>query len=92
MVVDHAGPGCAAISDQARAAVRLAARTEAPVLDPVHTGKATAGRIAAAREHRIGGTVVFWDTGGSPAPFADEFRAFQGGALATRGRAPRLLA
>ena len=76
IVVDHAGPGYAAISDEARAAVRLAARTEGLVLDPVYTGKAMAGLIAAARAGRVGGTVVFWHTGGAPALFADEFRAF----------------
>ena len=76
IVVDHAGPGYAAISDEARAAVRLAARTEGLVLDPVYTGKAMAGLVAAVREGRVGGTVVFWHTGGAPALFADEFRTF----------------
>jgi D-cysteine desulfhydrase family pyridoxal phosphate-dependent enzyme len=76
IVVDHAGPGYGAISDEARAAVQLAARTEGLVLDPVYTGKAMAGLIAAARAGRIGGTVVFWHTGGSPALFADAYRAF----------------
>lgn len=76
IVVDHAGPGYAAISDEARAAVRLAACSEGLVLDPVYTGKAMAGLIAEARAGRIGGTVVFWHTGGSPALFADAYRSF----------------
>jgi 1-aminocyclopropane-1-carboxylate deaminase/D-cysteine desulfhydrase-like pyridoxal-dependent ACC family enzyme len=46
------------------------------VLDPVYTGKAMAGMIAAIREQRIGGTIVFWHTGGAPALFADEFAGF----------------
>jgi D-cysteine desulfhydrase family pyridoxal phosphate-dependent enzyme len=76
IVVDHVGPGYGAISDEARAAVHLAARTEGLVLDPVYTGKAMAGLLAAARERRIGGTVVFWHTGGSPALFAEAYRGF----------------
>jgi 1-aminocyclopropane-1-carboxylate deaminase/D-cysteine desulfhydrase-like pyridoxal-dependent ACC family enzyme len=35
-----------------------------------------AGLIAAARSGRIGGTIVFWHTGGAPALFADEFAGF----------------
>jgi D-cysteine desulfhydrase family pyridoxal phosphate-dependent enzyme len=76
IVIDHTGPGYAAISDEARAAVALAARTEGLVLDPVYTGKAMAGLIAEARAGRLGGTVVFWHTGGAPALFADAYRAF----------------
>jgi 1-aminocyclopropane-1-carboxylate deaminase/D-cysteine desulfhydrase-like pyridoxal-dependent ACC family enzyme len=76
IVVDHVGPGYAAISDEARAAVRLAACSEGLVLDPVYTGKAMAGLIAEARAGRVGGTVVFWHTGGAPALFADAYRAF----------------
>jgi len=76
LLEDHAGPGYAVISEEGRAAVRLAARSEALLLDPVYTGKAMAGLIAAARDRRIGGTVVFWHTGGAPALFADAFREF----------------
>lgn len=76
LVVDHAGPGYGAISEECRAAVRLAARTEALLLDPVYTGKAMAGLIAAARARRLSGTVVFWHTGGAPALFADAFEEF----------------
>jgi 1-aminocyclopropane-1-carboxylate deaminase/D-cysteine desulfhydrase-like pyridoxal-dependent ACC family enzyme len=54
----------------------MAARTEGLVLDPVYTGKAMAGLIAALRDGRIGGTIVFWHTGGSVALFADEFATF----------------
>jgi D-cysteine desulfhydrase family pyridoxal phosphate-dependent enzyme len=70
IVVDHAGPGYAIASDEGLAAVRLAARSEGLLLDPVYTGKAMAGLIAAARAKTIGGTVVFWHTGGAPALFA----------------------
>jgi D-cysteine desulfhydrase family pyridoxal phosphate-dependent enzyme len=75
-VADHTGPHYAALTDECRDAVRLAARTEGLILDPVYTGKALAGLIAAVRERRIGGTIVFWHTGGAPALFADDFAGF----------------
>jgi D-cysteine desulfhydrase family pyridoxal phosphate-dependent enzyme len=76
LLADHTGPHYAAVTDECREAVRLAARTEGLVLDPVYTGKAMAGLIAAAREGRLSGTVVFWHTGGVPALFAGEFAGF----------------
>lgn len=76
IIADHCGPKYAAITEEARAAVRLAARTEGLVLDPVYTGKAMAGLIAALRDGRVGGTVVFLHTGGAVALFADEFAEF----------------
>jgi 1-aminocyclopropane-1-carboxylate deaminase/D-cysteine desulfhydrase-like pyridoxal-dependent ACC family enzyme len=79
LVADHTGPAYAAITEECRQAVLLAARTEALVLDPVYTGKAMAGLIAAARSRRISGTVVFWHTGGAVALFADEFAGFVDG-------------
>jgi len=53
-------------------AIRLAARTEGLILDPVYTGKAMAGLADLVRRGRWGdgGTVVFWHTGGQPALFA----------------------
>ena len=58
-------PGCTQ-------AIRLAARTEGLILDPVYTGKAMAGLVDLARRGRWrdGQTVVFWHTGGQPALFA----------------------
>ncbi len=76
IIADHTGEHYASITEECRDAVRLAARTEGLVLDPVYTGKAMAGLIAAAREGRVGGTVVFLHTGGAVALFADEFREF----------------
>jgi len=76
VIVDQAGPAYGSITTECREAVQLAARTEGLVLDPVYTGKALAGLIAAVRAGTIGGTVVFWHTGGTPALFADDYRAF----------------
>jgi len=76
IIADHCGPKYASITAECQAAVRLAARTEGLVLDPVYTGKAMAGLVAAARDGRISGTVVFLHTGGAVALFADEFASF----------------
>lgn len=52
-------------------AMRLAARTEALLLDPVYTGKAFAGFLELARRRTLGpGPAVFLHTGGIPAIFA----------------------
>jgi len=73
-VVDHAQVGrrYADLTDACRDAIILAARTEALLLDPVYTGKAMAGLVAARADGRIGPTtrIVFLHTGGSPALFA----------------------
>jgi D-cysteine desulfhydrase family pyridoxal phosphate-dependent enzyme len=76
IVADHVGPFYAAITEECRDAVRLAARSEGLLLDPVYTGKAMAGLISAARAGRVHGTVVFWHTGGAVALFADEYADF----------------
>lgn len=76
LVADHTGAHYAAITDECREAVRLAARAEALVLDPVYTGKAMAGMVAALRRGDIGGRVVFLHTGGAVALFADDFAEF----------------
>ena len=76
IIVDHCGPYYASITEEAQHAVRLAARTEALVLDPVYSGKAMAGLIAGVKDGRLTGTIVFLHTGGAPALFADEFAKF----------------
>ncbi len=76
IIADHCGPKYASITAECQEAVRLAAHTEGLVLDPVYTGKAMAGLIAAARAGTIAGTVVFLHTGGAVALFADEFSSF----------------
>ncbi len=54
------------------AAIKLAARTEGLLLDPIYTGKAMAGLIDHARTGRLGreSVVVFIHTGGVPALYA----------------------
>ncbi len=73
-VVDHdqVGRRYADLTDACRNAIVLAARTEGLLLDPVYTGKAMAGLIAARADGRIGpeSRTVFLHTGGAPALFA----------------------
>jgi L-cysteate sulfo-lyase len=66
------GGGYAVLTGAEREAVRLAARSEGILLDPVYTGKAMAGLIELIRRGEIGAseTVLFWHTGGMPALFA----------------------
>jgi 1-aminocyclopropane-1-carboxylate deaminase/D-cysteine desulfhydrase-like pyridoxal-dependent ACC family enzyme len=62
-------------------AIRLFARHEGLLLDPVYTGRAAAGLIALARAGAFtaGEQVLFWHTGGAPALFADAYRALLSG-------------
>ena len=75
--VDHGrvGRGYGAPTEECRQAVRLAARSEGLLLDPVYTGKALAGLVAARAAGTVGpGTrTVFLHTGGLPALFAGPY-------------------
>ncbi|MDR1238143.1 MAG: D-cysteine desulfhydrase family protein [Propionibacteriaceae bacterium] len=72
-VADHAlGQGYGIPTDDMRAALRLAARTEGILLDPVYSGKAFAGMLTELRSAEGLGTlqrVLFWHTGGIPGIF-----------------------
>jgi D-cysteine desulfhydrase len=63
---------------ECREALDLAARLEGLVLDPVYSGKAMVGLIAACRAGRIepDRRVVFLHTGGMPALFAGRYAAW----------------
>lgn len=65
------GPGYGVPSDESKEALRLLARMEGIVLDPVYTAKAFAGLLALVREGALeGGDVLFWHTGGQLALFS----------------------
>ncbi|MEQ9639795.1 MAG: pyridoxal-phosphate dependent enzyme [Alphaproteobacteria bacterium] len=66
------GPGYGVLTEAAREALALTARSEGVLLDPVYTAKAMACLIAHARTGELTGddTVVFIHTGGTPALFA----------------------
>ena len=69
---DYVGPGYSLPTAGMVEAVKLLARTEAVLLDPVYTGKAMAGLIDQVRKgfFKKGENVVFVHTGGSPALYA----------------------
>jgi D-cysteine desulfhydrase family pyridoxal phosphate-dependent enzyme len=72
---DRIGSGYGAATADCREALHLAASLEGVLLDPVYTGKAMAGLVAAAREGRLptDGRIVFLHTGGLPALFASRY-------------------
>jgi len=67
-----AGEGYGIPTPEGLAAIRLLARLEGLLLDPVYTGKAMAGMMKLVRDGRFGSDedVVFLHTGGWPALFA----------------------
>jgi L-cysteate sulfo-lyase len=68
---EQVGDGYAALTPQVRHALRLVAHTEGIVLDPVYTGRAAAGLIAAtaAGSIRAGRRTVLLHSGGLPGVF-----------------------
>lgn len=63
-------PGYGKINLPTERAIRLAARAEALMLDPVYTGKCMAGALNLAGNHRSDQNILFIHTGGTPAIFA----------------------
>ena len=72
----YRGAGYGIAGEAEQEAVRLFARCEGLLLDPVYTGRAAAGLIDLVRRgtFRPGEQVLFWHTGGTPALFADAYR------------------
>jgi D-cysteine desulfhydrase len=68
---DQIGAGYATLTEPVMAALRLAARTEGLILDPIYTGRALAGLTAAVADGSIrpGRPTVFLHTGGLPGLF-----------------------
>jgi D-cysteine desulfhydrase len=66
---DYVGPGYSLATEQMAEAVRMLARLEGILMDPVYTGKAMAGLIDLVRQgyFRPEENVLFVHTGGSPA-------------------------
>jgi len=72
---DYCKAGYGVLTDVEREAVRLFAKYEGLLLDPVYTGRAAAGMIDLMRKgfFKKDETVLFWNTGGQPALFADKY-------------------
>jgi D-cysteine desulfhydrase family pyridoxal phosphate-dependent enzyme len=67
--------GYGVLTDAEREAVKLFARTEGLLLDPVYTGRAAAGMIDLIRKgfFKKDETILFCHTGGTPALFAEKY-------------------
>ena len=72
VVAGYAGPGYGIPTQAMVEAVRLGARLEGLVLDPVYSGKGFAGLLDLVRQGRFARSdqVLFWHTGGAPGLFA----------------------
>lgn len=69
---DYVGDGYGVVGTLETEAIKLTARNEGILLDPVYTGRAMGGLIDMIRTGTIDkdSKVLFWHTGGSPALFA----------------------
>ncbi len=69
--------GYGVLTENEREAVKLFAKFEGVLLDPVYTGRAAGGMIDLIRKgfFKKDETVLFWNTGGQPALFAEKYQA-----------------
>lgn len=76
----YLGKGYGIPSPQEVEAIRLFARYEGLLLDPVYTGRAAAGLLDLVRTGFFTpqDRVLFWHTGGTPALFAERYRSLIG--------------
>jgi D-cysteine desulfhydrase len=72
---DYCRAGYGVLTDAEREAVRLFAKLEGMLLDPVYTGRAAAGMIDLIRKgfFKKEETILFWNSGGQPALFAEKY-------------------
>ena len=72
VVYGYRGEGYGVVGELERTAIRLMARTEGILLDPVYAGRAFGALLDLIRRgvFQRGETVLFWHTGGAPALFA----------------------
>lgn len=72
---DYCKAGYGVLTDAEREAVKLFAKHEGLLLDPVYTGRAAAGMIDLIRKgfFKKDETILFWHTGGQPALFAEKY-------------------
>ena len=72
VVYGYKGEGYGVVGDLERDAIRLLARSEGIVLDPVYAGRAFGALVDLIRKgiFKKGEAILFWHTGGAPALFA----------------------
>ena len=76
IILDQVGDGYGATTPACLDAIRLAAREEGLLLDPVYSGKAMAGLMALPSAELQAKAIVFLATGGVPALFASRYEAW----------------
>ena len=76
LIRDQVGAGYGAPTEACRRAIRLTARSEGVLLDPVYSGKAMAGLLALSPDRLDARAIVFVATGGVPALFADRYEGW----------------
>ena len=77
---NYLGGGYGVMGEPEIEAIRLFARKEGLLLDPVYTGRAAAGLIDLIRKgyFKQDETVLFWHTGGTPALFSEKYAHLAG--------------
>jgi 1-aminocyclopropane-1-carboxylate deaminase/D-cysteine desulfhydrase-like pyridoxal-dependent ACC family enzyme len=77
---DYLGGGYGVMGAPEIEAIRLFARLEGLLLDPVYTGRAAAGLIDLVRRgyFKPEESVLFWHTGGTPALFSEKYASLAG--------------
>jgi D-cysteine desulfhydrase family pyridoxal phosphate-dependent enzyme len=72
VIYGYKGEGYGVVGDLEREALRLMARLEGIILDPVYAGRAFGALVDQVRKgvFKRGESVLFWHTGGAPALFA----------------------
>jgi len=72
ILYDYVGEGYGILDEKVKESIKLVARTEGILLDPVYTGKAMAGLMELVRQGHFEKheNIVFLHTGGTPAIFA----------------------
>ena len=80
---DQVGAGYSSLTEPVKDALRLMARTEGVILDPIYTGRAMAGLVAAVRDGDIrrGERTVLLHSGGLPGLFGSAEAMQWAGAL-----------
>jgi D-cysteine desulfhydrase family pyridoxal phosphate-dependent enzyme len=79
LVRDQIGTGYGAPTDACREAIRVAARSEGLLLDPVYSGKAMAGLMNMDQAALSQKAIVFLATGGTPALFTSRYEEWLAG-------------